>query len=283
MGASANTLRQALFALKNAHKRAGRGDPTEKMHRVWILASAMDRRAVQKPRRLGVTPEMLQWLGRKVLDPLQERHGDPAYADGAMVMAAMLVGWFFMLRAKEFADSNGIDEDMVTRGRDLRFSSEFGNNGLPETVTLQFRKTKVDQLAFGDSKTLQATGKNHLCPVQALWRMKQVWPARFNAGHAESGKPLFRWSSGRVLKRLEIQHLLQQAACGVGLPPERFLSHSLRIGGATALFQATADVELVKRMGRWSSSAVQRYLHDGGTVEKVSQRMAELQSRPHYT
>lgn len=27
------------------------------------------------------------------------------------------------------------------------------------------------------------------------------------------------------------------------------MSHSLRIGGATALYQATADIELVKRIG----------------------------------
>ena len=58
------------------------------------------------------------------------------------------------------------------------------------------------------------------------------------------------------------------AAAGVGLPPDRFMSHSLRIGGASALFQATADIELVKRMGRRASSAVQSYLFDGGTVTR---------------
>ena len=33
LGASSNTLRQHLFAVKNAHRRAGQGDPTEGMHR----------------------------------------------------------------------------------------------------------------------------------------------------------------------------------------------------------------------------------------------------------
>ena len=36
----------------------------------------------------------------------------------------------------------------------------------------------------------------------------------------------------------------------------------MRIGGASALFQATGEVEMVKRTGRWSSGAVQ-YLQDG--------------------
>ena len=39
LGASPATLRQALFAIKDAHKKAGAGDPTSNMHRVWILVN----------------------------------------------------------------------------------------------------------------------------------------------------------------------------------------------------------------------------------------------------
>ena len=106
-----------------------------------------------------------------------------------------------------------------------------------------------------------------------------VWPLRFLPNHPEGLLPLFRWASGAVIKRMEVQHLLQQAARGVGLPEERFLSHSLRIGGATALYQATSDIELVKRMGRWSSSSVHRYLEDGGEVAAASKKMAAVEIR----
>lgn len=106
---------------------------------------------------------------------------------------------------------------------------------------------------------------------------------RFAKEHGDGLKPLFRWANGSVLKRVEVQSLLQQAAGGVGLPPDRFMSHSLRIGGATALFQSTGEIELVKRQGRWSSSAVHRYLHDGGTqLAKVSVKMAQLGNTMHY-
>ena len=37
-------------------------------------------------------------------------------------------------------------------------------------------------------------------------------------------------------------------------------SHSLRIGGATALYRAGHDIETIKRFGRWTSSAVHSYL-----------------------
>ena len=285
LGASAATLKQAIFALKDAHKRAGCGDPTEKMHRLWMLVHSLERRAVKKPRRLGVTPQMLQWLGSMLVDPFEENTQDPAYADAVMAMASLITAWFFMLRAKEYCDSNGLDEEMVLRGADLRFTTNgiVDENQEPNEIAMQFRKTKSDQLAFGESKTLRATGKKHLCPVEALMRMRCKWPTRFQKGHSDSLKPLFRWSAGQSLKRTEVQSFLQQAARGVGLPPERFMSHSLRIGGATALYQSTGEIEVVKGMGRWSSSAVQRYLHDGGdTLPKVSQKMADLGNTMFY-
>ena len=69
--------------------------------------------------------------------------------------------------------------------------------------------------------------------------------------------------------------VLQKAAKAEGLPADRFMSHSLRIGGASAL---------VKRVGRWSSSAAQRYLYDSGEVLKhLSGKMARVNQRIHYT
>ena len=164
---------------------------------------------------------------------------------------------------------------MILRGCDVRLATDGPTaEEDPEEVTIQFKKTKVDQMGFGEGKTLKATGRKFLCPVESLSRMKRFWPN--NPKHQESQQPLFRWAAGGVLRRLEVQHFLQSAADGVGLPKDRFLSHSLRVGGATALYQATSDIQLVKRMGRWTSSAVHRYLQDGGTITEASRRMADV-------
>ena len=275
------TLKQAVFAVKDGHKRAGQGDPTEHMHRLWMLLGALEKRSPKKPRRLGVTPEMLKWISQAMNgggnDPTED-------LDAAMLKSALLTAWYFMLRAKEYCDSNGVDYAMVLRGADLKFiEAEDGHGHVAVGVTLQFRKTKTDQDAYGTSKSMYKSGVDGLCVVEALGRLRQLAPQRFGKG-SEALKPLFRWSSGRMLTRGQVQNALQKAAVAQGLPPERFLSHSLRIGGASALFQATGEIELVKRAGRWSSSAVQRYLHDGDiAMRDVAAKMATVERKIHYT
>ena len=282
LGTSVASLKQAIFAIKDAHKRAGHGDSTGKMHRLWIVLNSLERNAVKRPRRLGVTVAMLKWIGEH-LHSGGQAHGD-LKVDCRMLKAALLTAWFYMLRAKEFCDSSGVDMEMVVRGQDIQLSV----NGNPveqgaEEATLQFRKTKADQTAFGTCKTMLRTGVNHVCVVEALEHFKEVAPRRFGAG-PEAHLPLFRWSSGQVVKRLEVQNILQRAAKACGLPADRFQSHSLRIGGASALYQATGEVEVVKRTGRWTSSAVQRYLHDSGDVLKgLSKKMATVDQFVHYT
>ena len=277
------TLKQAIFAIKDAHKRAGHGDATGKMHRLWIVVNSLERMSVKRPRRLGVTVPMLKWIGNHL------RGGAESFGelriDCRMLEAALLTAWFFMLRAREFSDSSGVDEEMIVRGQDVQLSVQgrpVGEDQAAEEVTLQFRKTKADQEAFGTCKTMMKTGVEHVCVVEALMKFREVAPRRFHG--PETHLPLFRWASGAVLKRLEIQNILQKAARAVGLPAERFQSHSLRIGGASALFQATGEVEIVKRTGRWTSGAVHRYLHDSGDALKgLAQRMAQVDQFVHYT
>ena len=283
LGTSVASLKLAVFAIKDAHKRAGHGDTTGKMHRLWIVLNSLERTAPKKPRRLGVTVPMLKWIGEHLEGGC--RSFGELRVNCRMLKAALLTAWFYMLRAKEFADSSGVDPDMIVRGVDVSLTTD--GQAIPdetkaEEMTLQFRKTKADQSAFGTCKTMLQTYVEHVCVVKAMIEFKEVAPRRFKG--AEALLPLFRWSSGEVLKRLEIQNILQKAAKAVGLPAERFQSHSLRIGGASALFQATGEVEVVKRTGRWSSGAVQRYLHDGGDVLKgLSRKMANVSQFVHYT
>ena len=78
----------------------------------------------------------------------------------------------------------------------------------------------------------------------------------------EATAPVCRWINGAPITREQIQDLLERAAVACGLPPERFRSHSLRIGGATALYHHFQDIDIVRRWGRWRSNAFHAYLWD---------------------
>ena len=70
-----------------------------------------------------------------------------------------------------------------------------------------------------------------------------------------------RWEDGSPVKRSEIRRVLALAAVAKGYPRERLGAHSLRVGGATALWVSSGgNADLVKRLGRWKSDAVDRYL-----------------------
>ena len=119
--------------------------------------------------------------------------------------------------------------------------------------------------------------------MTALDELRTEFPRRFGKGD-EAHLPAFRWESGRLIAREQIQQVLQMAAAAVGLPPERFRSHSLRIGGASAILHATNQFDLVKRFGRWSSDAVHGYLHDSAEQSMdLASAMARDRSSVHYT
>jgi len=287
LGFSPGTVKQALFAVRDEHKRHGAGDPLQGADRVWILLATLGAGNPPRPRKLGATSEMMLWTTGKVLSsdaattfaiPQLEEPGNRLILD-----AAIKVGYFYLCRASEYVRSGAPDFGKIMRGADVRLrTGNSGNDG--DRLDVQFRKTKADQAAFGCVRThyrvTEGVGKP-LCVVTAIERLKEEFPERWAE---EAPLPLFRWSNGALIRREDIQKVLERAAEAEGLPAARFRSHSLRIGGASALLHATNQFELVKRFGRWSSDAVHGYLHDSAEQWKgMAKRMAEDKSAVHYT
>ena len=150
-------------------------------------------------------------------------------------------------------------------------------SSLRETVTysaINVRASKVDSFNVGTWGN-HYKAHNLLCPVTALRDIPRVFPQRFQGGE-EAGLPIFRRANGAPLWRSQVQVLIDTAAAQEGLPPKRFGTHSLRIGGATALFHAGVPVGIIKRWGRWVSDSFQRYLWDANEDAKgLSRKMAE--------
>ncbi|OWZ01305.1 hypothetical protein PHMEG_00027336 [Phytophthora megakarya] len=56
-----------------------------------------------------------------------------------------------------------------------------------------------------------------------------------------------------IVQVRDVSQLIKKAATSIGDHPQRFGTHSLRSGGASALFAAGTDNIAVKQFGRWKS------------------------------
>jgi len=98
-------------------------------------------------------------------------------------------------------------------------------------------------------------------------------PARFYG--PDSHETLLVDHRGEHLSRELVQATLKLAAEQTGSNPEDFGSHSLRFGGASALWAAFHDTGLVKRWGRWATDTFHTYLwEDRKGSEGVAAAMA---------
>eukprot|EP00971_Amphidinium_carterae_P224535 4454252-Amphidinium_carterae.1 len=270
MGASVHKLRSMIFAIQRNHREAGAGDPLEGKQRIWIVLTSMARRGSPQTRKAGVTPPMLEWLYKQLAPTFQE--SGPEGMDAVVLWATVLVGYLFLARASELVAVTHVDGRKIIRACDVAFKDE---DGLPsdvhraERVEVTFRHQKADQVAFGAVRThyrIRGEG-DHLCVVRALGNVWKRFPNRAPKGN-EHHLPLFRWTNGSVVNRGALQNVLKRAARAVGVPPERTVVHSLRVGGASALYQATGSIDIVQRWGRWASGAFHRYLWEAAEQSK---------------
>ena len=135
-------------------------------------------------------------------------------------------------------------------------------------VSIRLRSSKSDQYNEGCVLTHHLAGESDLdlCVVRALRDLAITCPTRWEE---EAHLPLSRWIDGKPVTREEIRRLLAAAAVEEGLPPEAVGVHSLRSGGASALFQASGgNKPLVQRMGRWASDAFSGYVWEDHTLTR---------------
>ena len=90
--------------------------------------------------------------------------------------------------------------------------------------------------------------------------------------------PLARWCVGSPIEGSAIVTLLRAAALRCGEDPSSVALHSLRAGGATALWQMTQNMHLVQRVGRWKSLAVDAYFWESHELARGLSRL--MQSAP---
>ena len=139
-------------------------------------------------------------------------------------------------------------------------------------VVIHIKGSKTDQYNVGTTRNQYKTSSK-LCPVQATVGFFRQHPQRMRG--RETHLPVMRWEDGSPISRVSIQNLLALSAVATGQDPSEIGSHSLRIGGASAMYHSVSDLQAVRRFGRWASDAFHVYLWESHEqMQGISRRMA---------
>ena len=140
----------------------------------------------------------------------------------------------------------------------------------PSMVCIHLKCSKTDPFRHGVDIYLGRTGRD-LCPVAALLAYMAVRPA--------AQGPLFVEVDGTPLTRDKLVTAVRQALQQAGVQSVRYSGHSFRIGAATTAAQAGLEDSMVKMLGRWESSAYQRYIRTPrDTLAAISVHLASQSS-----
>jgi hypothetical protein len=232
------------------------------LHRLQLVLRGVRKSQINiKRTRLPITFPI---LNRIVHDWLRGVAG--AY-DGQMLAAAASLAFFGFLRCGEFTTNVNKDPQVEATPCLSLGSISFNADSTSFVLTLPASKTDVFRQGI---KLHFHKSQSSVCPVKV---MLSYIALRRSAGASDSD-PLFITSRGRILSRLCFVSSMKLALRRVGLNPDAYNGHSLRIGAATSAAQAQLPDHLIQTLGRWSSTCYTRYIHtDRATIQAAQQRL----------
>ena len=222
-----------------------------KMERLPQMLRGLRRALGQTPpkERRGIAPQALRRAFDLCLDP-----DNPNHANIRAALACALQG---LLRVGEFTSKPG---------QKWKSANQVSRADIAELTDKQL-VLKIHQLKAGNGVPL--SGKNAVLVIgagaefiDAVWEVRNMLRVDPIADGVNPGLvPLFRVAGTREPLRSDfIREETKRLMRAIGEDPTVFNTHSYRIGGATALFAAGADMTVIKTMGRWASDIYQLYV-----------------------
>jgi len=245
-----------LSAIAHYHRIHTGRDVTEGLSRLKLVGAALKRESTANPKR----PVRLLMM-RVIRDSLTLDIFEHALAWGAMALA-----FFFLLRVGAYADDNKRslrDADISLCDGDgalLDWADPSPDLDQTQEIIIILRDGKTDQRAEGKAVTQGRSGTD-ICPVTAVLAL--IRARRHHGLPYDKERHFLRRRAGAkppLFTRKEVGDLLHRAAVLVGDSPRDYGTHSLRIGGASALFAANVPLANIRQTGGWKSDAIFSYL-----------------------
>lgn len=196
------------------------------------------------------------WFQRARAQSAPQLHKDPAtvqllsaiVGDTSLslgVRAAVACQWFSVLRLGQLVTRRVRDFDADYDV--LRSDVEFDPEG--RYMRLLLKRGKTDVFNKGGARFLLPARDSHFCPLTFM-RQYLVSTAGF-----EGDQPLFRHADGRYVTRAHVVQAIKLHARRLGLDPERYAAHSIRIGAATELRASGVSISDIQLIGGWATAA----------------------------
>ena len=120
-----------------------------------------------------------------------------------------------------------------------------------DSFQVHIKQSKTDPFRSGAVITVRPSGDPSLCAVAAL--------DSYLATQAPAEHTLFHFQTA-ALTRQRLNHIIRDLASHAGVEPQRYSSHSFRIGAVSAAAAAGIPDWRIQALGRWSSDCYRRYI-----------------------
>ncbi|OWY95176.1 hypothetical protein PHMEG_00034886 [Phytophthora megakarya] len=236
-----------------------------------LALQGMQRMSAPPSRKLPMSPHLLRQL---------RSHCNFDLTHDRVLWAAAVMGYLYMLRKSEYLSDRGVTKPYEIQLRDVTFRAARGDRATTKaeaiSVSIHFRGSKSDQEGVGATTTIERSRSNWLCPVRAVWELVEHG-RRIGLGPRALLCSTSRFTS---LSASDMTRAVKAAVSAAGENPADYGTHSMRSGGATALFRAGIDRLAIKHFGRWKSDAYEQYAKiDNVTLSGIAAAMTRDDSQ----
>ncbi|OWZ03418.1 LOW QUALITY PROTEIN: hypothetical protein PHMEG_00024859 [Phytophthora megakarya] len=228
--------------------------PTNRKHcmpheKIWTTYTEQ----LNKRQAKLTTPEASSSKAPGVDSPLETSFSEPAFshAKTSSLSTGLVPNAFSTVK---FADNNGGNPKYLHNAK---------------SVIIQFRGNNQIGLARAQVVLCQ----DQITDVRAAWYLVK----HHKSLNIEANSRVYKIDSTQNLRGRNLVKTMKHNAELAGEDPSKYGSHSLRSGGAAALFNAEFDSLEVKLFGQWSSDAAERYTR---ICEALTMQMSRAMINP---
>ena len=251
-----STIKLYLSAIRFNHIQHEFKDPTQDVLLHYVVKGIKRTQVKNATSRLPITVQVLRALKTSLHKAAQY-----SYHDKRMLWAAFVVAFYGLLRVSELCAGavSSFDPTTTLLWKDIATTST--------AVRLHIKASKTDPFRKGCTITMGVTA-TCTCPLRAVTAYAAV-------RSGEPSSPAFIFEDGSPLTRQRLTANLRVLLSAAGFAPEKYASHSFRIGGATTAAAAGLPGWQIQAMGQWTSDCYTRYVRiPQSTLLQASRRLA---------